>query len=432
MTRAWGKRGWIVVSAIVIALLLVLAIVFGLNASGMLGQHPAAQSSTTGQASSPASPTASGTPSGSTSPSPSASSSPTSDPTSPAPSPAQQVLAKLSLEQKIGQVLMVSSPVTGADANTLAALNSMHVGNVFLKGRSYDGAPAVAALVNQLKATVTAKSTGGVKQFVATDQEGGLVQIMNGPGFSAMPSAIDQTGVSPAQLKLEATTWGQQLAAAGVNVNFAPVLDTVPSAAFAPQNAPIGHFGRQYGYSPQAVSSYGVSAALGFAASGVAPTVKHFPGLGRVTENTDVASGVTDPTTSRNDPYLQPFKDAVSSGVRWVMVSNALYPRIDATNIAPFSPVVIKQMLRGDLGFDGIVVSDDICDAVQLSPYAVAARGVNFLAAGGTMALCTNQALLPAMYQGLVQRSKADPAFAKLVDAAALKVLEIKAESGLL
>lgn len=114
------------------------------------------------------------------------------------------------------------------------------------------------------------------------------------------------------------------------------------------------------------------------------------------------------------------------------MISNAAYPHIDTRNIAPFSPVVIEQMLRQDLGFEGIVVSDDICDAVQLSPYPLAARGADFIAAGGTIALCTNPASLPALVGGIVDRATEDPAFAAKLDQAAAKALEIKAQSGLL
>lgn len=420
------KKTWLISGSVAGVLLLVAALVLGLNSAAWFGSAKADGSQSAGSSDSSAGPTASSGPATSATPSPPTPSSP------PPPTPAQAKLAGLTLSQKIGQILMVSSPVGGPDANVLAALNTMNVGNVFLKGREYGGAAAVAGVVNQLAATVGPLSTADVRQFVATDQEGGLVQIMNGPGFGKIPSAIQQAASSPEQIKANTTLWGQQLAAAGVNVNFAPVLDTVPSAAFAPQNAPIGYFGREYGYTPADVSARGVAAALGFAAAGVAPTVKHFPGLGRVVENTDVASNVTDATTVRQDPYLQPFRDAVASGVRWVMVSNAYYPAIDAQNIAPFSPVVMKDMLRGDLGFTGIIVSDDICDAVQLSPFPVADRGAGFIAAGGTMALCTNQALLPQMYQGMMARATADPAFAAAVDAAALKVLEIKSESGLL
>lgn len=338
----------------------------------------------------------------------------------------------MTLEQKVGQVLMVSSPAAGPDADTLAALTADHVGNVFLKGRSQAGAGAAAVVVGQLKAQVSQPTTARVGQFIATDQEGGQVQILNGPGFSAMPSALEQGSLDPGQLRADAQIWGSQLAAVGVNVNLAPVLDTVPGAAFAPGNIPIGHYQREYGFTPEAVSSHGVAFAQGMAAAGVAPAVKHFPGLGRVTENTDTNTGVTDPVTVRHDPYIAPFRDAVKSGVRWMMVANAIYPAIDPDHLAPFSPVIVHDMIRGDLGFDGIIISDDICDAVQLSPFLPAHRAADFLAAGGTMALCTNQKILPQLYHGVLDRAGSDPAFAAQLDAAALKVLEAKAAVHLL
>ncbi|MFI5085376.1 MAG: glycoside hydrolase family 3 N-terminal domain-containing protein [Actinomycetales bacterium] len=359
---------------------------------------------------------------------------PTSAPTVPVPTkpPAQQVLAALTPEQRIGQVLMVSSPVGGADANTLAALDLDHVGNVFLKGRSYAGSAAAASVVAALRTHASAAATGGVKQFIATDQEGGLVQILNGPGFSAMPSALQQGTLAPGVLRGQAAEWGRELAAAGINVNFAPVMDTVPSAAFAPSNIPIGHYNREFGFTPAVVSSHGTAFAQGMADAGVLPVVKHFPGLGRVTANTDTSTAVTDSITVRNDPYVQPFRDAVQAVPGWVMASNAYYPAIDPDHIAPFSPVVLRDMIRGDLNFTGIVVSDDLCDAVQLSPFNEANRAADFIAAGGTMALCTNQAKLPVLYQGMLDRYRADPAFAKQVDAAALLVLTKKAGAGLL
>lgn len=342
------RRFWLIAGGCVVALLVLLVVVLGVNSSGLLGAGSTTAASAGSSASSASGQdgTAQSSPASSSTSSPVGTDATSSSPAQSVPpstaaatlSAAQKTLNSLTLEQKVGQLLMVSSPVSGPDANTLAALNSMHVGNVFLSGRGYDGVQAVAGVVEQLKSTVGPKTTGGVKQFIATDQEGGLVQIMNGPGFSAMPSALEQGTLTPAQLQTNATLWGQQLAAAGVNVNFAPVLDTVPSAGFAPQNAPIGYFNRQYGYTPQTVSAHGVAVALGFEAGGVAPTVKHFPGLGRVTANTDVASGVTDSVTSRNDPYLLPFQDAIKQGVRWVMVSNAFYRRSTRSISRRFPP----------------------------------------------------------------------------------------------
>ncbi|MDQ4503220.1 glycoside hydrolase family 3 N-terminal domain-containing protein [Sinomonas sp. ASV322] len=375
----------------------------------------------------PASPS-SAPPSPASPPSPSSPSSPSASPQS----QAERILASMSLEQRVGQVMMVSSPAAGPNPATLDALRRLHIGNVFLKGMTTAGAASVAGGVGQVRAEATADATLGVGQFVATDQEGGQVQILRGPGFSTMPSALAQGSMDPSALRAAAGQWGKELASVGVDVNFAPVLDTVPSSEFAPSNIPIGHFEREFGFTPDAVAAHGVAFAQGMADSGVAATPKHFPGLGRVTANTDTSTDVADSAMTRSDAYLAPFAKAVEAGVSWMMVSNALYPAIDPDNNAVFSPTVIQGMLRRDLGFRGIIVSDDVCDAAQLSGFLPEHRGSNFLAAGGTMVLCTDQALAPRVWQGIVDRATSDPAFARAVDAAALAVLEAKGKAGLL
>ncbi|MGY3567039.1 glycoside hydrolase family 3 N-terminal domain-containing protein [Sinomonas sp. RB5] len=392
---------------------------------GTAGPPAPSPSGTSSQPTPTATRTAVGAPPASSAPGPSTA-------PSPAGSRAAQILASMSLEQRVGQIIMVSSPAAGPDAAALDAMRRLHIGNVFLKGRSTAGVGAISAVVRGIRAEATDAATRRVGQFVATDQEGGQVQVLRGPGFSDMPSALAQGSMAPADLRAAAAGWGRELAAAGVNVNFAPVMDTVPSAAFAPQNTPIGHFQREFGYTPAAVSAHGIAFAQGMADAGLIAVPKHFPGLGRVTANTDTASGVTDSTTGRHDPFVAPFADAVRAGAPWVMLSNASYPAIDPRHDAVFSPTVIGGMLRGDLGFRGIVVSDDLCDAVQLSATAPEDRGAGFLAAGGTMALCTDQQLAPRVWAGMVARAKADRGFASAVDAAALAVLEAKDQAGLL
>lgn len=160
--------------------------------------------------------------------------------------------------------------------------------------------------------------------------------------------------------------------------------------------------------------------------AGIAPVVKHFPGLGRVVPNTDVSQNVRDTETTRNDPALEPFRTAIANGVQWVMVSNAYYDQIDPANIAPFSPVVMTQMLRGDAGFKGIILSDDVCSAAQLKPWTPADRATNFFAAGGTMLVCADPGSFPAMYDAVLQKAQSEPDFRKKVDAAALTVLSVK------
>ncbi|MCT9870092.1 glycoside hydrolase family 3 N-terminal domain-containing protein [Paenarthrobacter aurescens] len=393
---------------------------------------------TSGPTSAEGPPSASSSPPGSPAPTTSAAA-PTTQPASPstpsaapapassAPSVAEQQLAALSLEQRVGQLFMVASKATGAEPGTMEALKTYHAGNVYLSGRSKAGAAATAAVVSSLTATVSPATTGGVPLFVATDQEGGYVQVLSGPGFSAIPTALVQAGAGPAKLRTDAATWGRELRSAGVNVNLAPVLDTVTSPEFAPSNAPIGHFQREYGYAPGTVSTLGNAFADGMKDAGVAPVVKHFPGLGRVVPNTDVTSDVRDAATTRTDAALEPFHDAIKSGTQWVMVSNAYYDKIDPANIAPFSPTVMDSMLRADAGFTGIVLSDDLCSAAQLEAWSDADRALKFFGAGGTMLVCADPASLPAMHQAVMKKAQTDPAFRAKVDAAALTVLRVKA-----
>ncbi|BCW36954.1 beta-N-acetylhexosaminidase [Arthrobacter sp. StoSoilA2] len=351
---------------------------------------------------------------------------PSAPPTPEALSAAQQQLAGLSLEQRVGQLFMIAAKATGAEPGTMEALTKYHAGNVYLSGRSKAGTAATAAVVASLTGTVSAETTGGLPLFVATDQEGGYVQVLAGPGFSTIPAALVQAGAGPAKLRADATVWGKELRSAGVNVNLAPVLDTVTSPGFAPSNAPIGQFQREYGYVSGQVTNLGNAFAQGMEEAGVAPVVKHFPGLGRVVPNTDVSQNVRDTETTRNDPALEPFRTAIADGVQWVMVSNAYYDQIDPANIAPFSPVVMMQMLRGDAGFKGIILSDDVCSAAQLKPWTPADRATNFFAAGGTMLVCADPGSIPAMYDAVLQKAQSEPDFRKKVDAAALTVLSVK------
>lgn len=321
---------------------------------------------------------------------------------------------------------MVAAKATGAEPGTMEALTRYHAGNVYLSGRSKEGSEATAAVVSALTNTVSAETTGGMPLFVATDQEGGFVQVLAGPGFSTIPTALVQAGSGPAKLRADATVWGRELRSAGVNVNLAPVLDTVKSPEFARSNAPIGQFQREYGYAPGQVSALGNAFAQGMADAGVAPVVKHFPGLGRVGPNTDVSTNVRDTDTTRNEPTLEPFHTAIKNGVQWVMVSNAYYDLIDPANIAPFSPVVMDSMLRQDAGFRGIILSDDVCSAAQLEPWTDAERAINFFGAGGTMLVCADPVSIPAMYQAVLQKAQSEPGFRSKVDAAALTVLTVK------
>jgi len=333
--------------------------------------------------------------------------------------------------QRVGQLFMVGTPATSVSSQTVTDIQSYHVGNVLLTGRSSAGVAATAAISAALQAKADGPSTSGVPLFISTDQEGGNVQVLSGSGFSTIPTALTQGSYAASTLRADAQTWGSQLKAAGVNVNLAPVLDTVPSAAFAPSNKPIGYYQREYGYDPTTVSTEGGAFAQGMADAGIDATIKHFPGLGRVTQNTDTSSGVTDSQTTRYDSYVTPFADAVHAGVPFVMVSLAYYSKIDPANPAAFSPTVVTGMIRGDLGFNGVIVSDSL-GATQVSSWTPADRAINFFNAGGDLALMNDPSILPAMYNAVLNKVNTDSTFKSKIEASVMRVLTAKQNRGLL
>jgi len=313
----------------------------------------------------------------------------------------------------------VADPVAGA-----AAVSGVPVGGLFLQGRSSAGAAAVGAAVAQLQAEAR------VPLQIAVDQEGGLVQTLTGPGFDDVPTAVEQGRLDPAALQAATTRWAGQLRSAGITMDLAPVADTVPAGTEV-GNPPIGAFGRQFGSDPQAVAAAVGTVVGALQDAGVVATAKHFPGLGRVHVNTDTDLGAVDPETGPGDPHLVPFAAAVQAGTGVVMVSSATYPRLDAESPALFSPAVLG-LLRGQLGFAGVVMSDDVGIAAALSQVPVAHRAVRAVAAGVDVVLTVRPADAAPMARALVERATTDPAFAERVRESAGRVLALKERFGLL
>jgi beta-N-acetylhexosaminidase len=328
--------------------------------------------------------------------------------------------------QRVGQLFMVDCPSTDVGQTTVDDIARYHVGSVILDGTSQLSVAATATITAALQRV----APRGVGLFVATDQEGGIVQRLRGPGFSSVPSAVQQGATSASTLRADAATWAAQLRRAGVNVDLGPVLDTVPAGWGS--NPPIGDLDREYGHTPATVAVHGVAVARGLADGGVDATGKHFPGLGRTRGNTDISSGVQDTITTRHDAYLAPFAAAITAGVPFVMMSTAIYSKIDAVHPAAFSATIVTGMLRGDLGFGGIIISDDIGAAKQVAGYSIGGRAIAFIEAGGDIVLTVDAAQAPTMTSAVLARTRTDTAFKAKVDAAALLVLQAKQARGLL
>lgn len=344
---------------------------------------------------------------------------------------ARRVLAGMSLAQRIGQLFLMGLTDDRLGAAELDAIEQQHVGSVWFTAGTSVGVAGVRQIADGVQAEATARATAGVGFFVAANQEGGLIQALRGPGFPAVPSGAAQGGLSLQALETDAQGWGLSLRAAGVNVDFAPVFDVVPPGTDA-TNQPIGVLQREYGHDPATAGTHAAAFMRGLARAGVATTAKHFPGLGRVVGNTDVAAGVVDGVTTGADPYLGSFRIGIAAGVPFVMIALATYPRIDPDHLAAFSPLVIGGLLRRSLGFSGVVMSDDLGATAAVAAIPAGRRAVDFLLAGGDFMVSKTAEATVAMVAAVAARAAADLVFASRVDDAALRILAAKQATGLL
>ena len=337
-------------------------------------------------------------------------------------------LAGWSLEEKVGQLMMVGVDAQAPKQSSNEAVDTHHVGNIFIAGRTTAGSQATQKVISSFTSKVGPGTTHATPMLVATDQEGGEVQVLAGSGFSDIPSALDQSAQPRDQLVASARTWGKELADVGVNMNLAPVADLVDIARPA-SNEPIGRWGREYGHDAATVSSQAGAFAEGMQASKVIPTYKHFPGLGRVKDNTDTSAGVVDSTTTRSaDTAVSViFGAAIAAGAPVIMVSSATYSLIDPSAPAVFSSTIVTDMLRREMGFSGVVITDDVSAAVQVQDVSAGDRAVRAIRAGCDLVLASaDPTVATDMVKALITTARSDPAFAARVDESATRVLNLK------
>lgn len=342
---------------------------------------------------------------------------------------ASRVVGRMTPRQRSGQLLMVGLQAGYPTTSVTDTIRDDGVGNMLFLG-GWEGSQGLRAASGAVRTASTASATSGVQPFIAADQEGGAVWQVREPGVDRLPSALELGRSSAAQRVSAGTRIGQLLTKAGVNTNLAPVADTVP-AEIGTRNAPIGRHQRQFGSDPRLVAEAVADTVRGLHAGGVATTLKHFPGLGRVTGNTDfTAQGTRDEQATATDPYLEPFRAGIKAGTDLVMVSSAVYPKIDGSSQALFSRKIVTDLLRSDLGFGGVVITDDV-NAAALRSVPVAQRAVRFVQAGGDIVLTGRAADAPVMAKALRDKAANDPAFRAVVDAAATRVVAAKARRGL-
>jgi beta-N-acetylhexosaminidase len=245
----------------------------------------------------------------------------------------------------------------------------------------------------------------GEPALVAIDQEGGDVERLPGLPPDRSPPALALDGVRAAAAEGRAT--GAALRDLGIDVDLAPVLD-VP----ADDGAFIAS--RAFSADPAEVATLGTAFGLGLQDEGVAATAKHFPGLGLASENTDLTPSSIDASRAELEPGLEPFLAAIDAGVDLVMVSNATYPALDPDHPASQSRRIVDGLLRGRLGYDGVVITDDIgAGALTGAGIDEGAAAVGAAKAGADLILTAltdgataYEALRAAVHDGALSRAR--------------------------
>src|ERR1039458_3983564 len=301
-----------------------------------------------------------------------------SDAASCAPAP----VGSLSVRQLANQAITV--PVQAQEVGAIAPAVRAGFGGILLFGAT---APAnLGQVLAQLRRLVPSR----LAPLVMTDEEGGgVVRLENLVGPLPWARTMAKT-MAPAAIRALSKRVGARLLAAGVNVDLAPVLDVDGRNVAPGATDPDGY--RSFGGSPSVVITDGPSFMSGLQAAGVLPVVKHFPGLGGATGNTDDGPAATLPWATLKASDLHTFEAAINRGAPAIMVANAHIPGLTALP-ASISPEVLRAILRTWLGFKGLILTDSLtAGAISGAHLSVPKAAVLSLNGGADMVLLGAQA----------------------------------------
>ena len=256
--------------------------------------------------------------------------------------------------RRVGQRFMIGFDGLAVSADAKALIRELGVGHVILFARNVAGPEQLADLVRELQ-SVARDSGHDTPLLVAVDQEGGRVARLKEPWTVWPPlRAVGRSG-SEDHARRMGEALAAELKACGIRLDFAPVVDVDTN----PRNPVIGD--RSFGDDPGLVGRLGVAMIRGLQDGGVAATAKHFPGHGDTEVDSHLDLPVTDHSRSRlEEVELPPFRAAIEAGVATVMTAHVLARELDDSLPATLSPLVVNELLRGQLGYGGVVVTDDL------------------------------------------------------------------------
>ena len=265
-----------------------------------------------------------------------------------------ELLATMTIEQKIGQRFMTWIPGTASSERAAALIEQAHVGGVIITEDNVESHQQARELIATLQRMAQA-APSAVPLFIATDQEGGRLTRVRLPELTLFPAAFHQ-GVHADTDYVEATAYvtGVELRRLGVNMNLAPLLDLYDQ----PDQTVIGN--RSYGADSGLVADFARAYVRGASRSGIISVAKHFPGHGVTMIDSHDRLPVVRLTRSERSSILAPFIAAIDAGIDVIMSAHILYEDLDPDLPATVSPAIVTGLLRDQLAFDGVVMTDAI------------------------------------------------------------------------
>lgn len=333
--------------------------------------------------------------------------------------PIKEQLKNMTLDEKLGQLVIVGIDGYSLDENARRMIENYHVGGFILFGRNVKDSDQLLSLVNALK---RANAQNKVPLFMSVDEEGGRV--------SRMPEEIIELPTNGMVGKVNSGDFSykiggilaEEIKSFGFSINFAPILDINSN----PENPVIGD--RSFGADPKVVSKLGVQTMKGIQERGVIPVVKHFPGHGDTSVDSHIGLPAVNNDIERLKSFeLIPFKDAIKNRAEAVMVAHILLNKIDPDNPASLSKTIITDVLRKQMNFEGIVVTDDMTMGAIAKNYSISDAAVKSINAGADIVLVCHgydneTAVLNALKKAVENGAITD----QRVDESVYRILELK------
>lgn len=285
----------------------------------------------------------------------------------------QDEIERMSIEEKLGQMIFAGVSSQEISTEDKKLIHDYYVGGIIFNKKNISSPSQTIGFINQLKE----ESPNSIPLFFGIDQEGGRIAKLPGE-LIKLPSNLEVGTINNADFSFEmGTVLGKLVRSFGFNVNFAPVLDVNSN----PDNPVIGD--RSFGSNPDIVSKLGIETMKGMQSEKIIPTIKHFPGHG----DTSVDSHLELPMVNKTLEELKalelvPFENAIREGADMVMTAHILLPKIDSRYPATMSKVIITDILREQIGFTGVVITDDMTMQAITNNFDIGDASVQSVKAG--------------------------------------------------